>query len=128
MGQSAMTDLIHHFEKHLVRMSGGWSKNAEGQKLLFQVVQFESGPIPGIGVIAMLGLSDIPLRLSDTGKTIRQELVMLYRMASGYRNYPGIIQQVAMEAINKGKGYLAREVLGPRGPLFENSALEALYV
>jgi hypothetical protein len=123
-----MNDLIHHMESHLGKIDRGWSRDIDGHKLPFQVVLFERGPIDGAKAIATLGLSDIPLKLTGDDRLIRQELVMLFRETLGHRNLPGIIQQVAMEAIGKGRGYLHGEVIGPRGRLVEGCSLSALYV
>lgn len=123
-----MSGLIHHLETHLGRIVGGWSQDAEGGKLPFQVVLFDKSPISGTKVLATLGLSAASLRLGDSGKKVRQELVMLFREAFGYRNLPGIMQQVGLTAIKKGKAYSAGEVIGPRGELVTGTQLEALYV
>lgn len=123
-----MSDLVHHLEAHLGAISGGWSQDSQGQKLPFQVVLFESGPIPGTRTLTTLGLSDARLSIGEAGKRVRQELVMLVRDDLGYRNLPFVLQQVALEALAKDRGYLRGEVIGPRGELIQGSALEALYV
>jgi hypothetical protein len=123
-----MSDLVHHLETHLGKISAGWSRDAEGLKRPVQVVLFERGPIPGTRTLATLGLSDVPLRIGDSGKRVRQVLVMLVREEFGYRNLPGVLHQVASEALAKDRGYLRGEVVSPRGPLVEGSAHEALYV
>jgi hypothetical protein len=123
-----MSGLVHHLEAHLGQISCGWSLDAEGRKLPFQVVLFEKGPIPGTRTLSTLGLSDARLRIGASGKRIRQEFVMLIRERFGCRNLPGILQQLALEALEQDRGYVRGDVIGPRGQLVEGSAHEALYV
>jgi hypothetical protein len=120
--------LVDHFESFLGLITSGWSKDADGNRVPFQVVTFEAGPIEGTRTFATLGLSHRRLALGAAGRTFRQELVMLAREEFGRRNLPGLLQQVGLQAIASGRGYLKGEVLGPRGQLFEGTALEAFYV
>src|SRR5690349_20286306 len=98
-----MSDLVHHLEAHLGAISAGWSQDAEGRSLPFQVALFEKGPIPGTRTLTTLGLSDSRLRLGEGGKRVRQELVILVREQFGYGNVPGVLQQMASEALAKDK-------------------------
>jgi hypothetical protein len=123
-----MSGLFEHFEKHLGHVVSGWSKDAEGKKLPFQVAVFQRSPIAGAQVLATLGLSDVPLRVGGTGRRLRQELVMMFRESEGPRNLPGILQQVGLEALVKDQAYAVGDILGPRGELRTGSTLEALYV
>ena len=127
-GEPEMIDLVQHLEGHLGRMSSGWSRDATGKKLPFQVGLFDDGPIAGTGGLATLGISHEVLRLGAGARTGRQELVMLYRHGASYRNLPGILQQVGMRALHDKRCYLRGEVIGPNGPLTDGSRLEALYV
>jgi hypothetical protein len=77
----------------------------------------------------MLGLSNTSLPPPGKfGQLIRHELLLLARESFGRQNIPALVQQVAQEAIDRNRAYLAGDVIGPRGVLFENTALEALYV
>jgi hypothetical protein len=122
-----MRDLVGHLERHLGPIGFGWSKDADGRRLPFQIVEFEKGPITGTHVLATLGLSDRALQMDD-GRRVRQELVMILRQDVGPRNLPGVMQQVALEALERDRAYLRGEVLGPRGDLVEGTHLQALYV
>ena len=123
-----MSDLIQHLEIHLGQIVGGWSQHEEGKRLPFQIALFERGPVPGSRTLATLGLSDVRLKLGETERRTRQELVLAFRDDFGYRNLPGVLQQVGLEAIQRDRAYLAGEVIGPRGELITGSELEALYV
>lgn len=122
-----MGDLVDHLERHLGLVAGGWATDADGRKMPFQVVTFERGPFQGARVLATLGLSHAPLRLGDA-RAVRQELIVMFRESDGPRNLPGVLQQVAEEALARGTAYSAGDVLGPRGELVPGSSLEALYV
>jgi hypothetical protein len=52
----------------------------------------------------------------------------MYRDADGPRNLPGILQQLALEAIAKDRAFSVGDVAGPRGELRAGATLEALYV
>jgi hypothetical protein len=121
-----MRTIIDHLEDALGPIVGGWSLDADGSKLPVQIALFTHGPIPGTCALATIGLSNHALSLGD--KTVRQELVMLFREQDGPRNLPAVMQELAMSAFRAHRGYLRGEVIGPRGPLFENSRYEALYV
>jgi len=41
---------------------------------------------------------------------------------------PSLLQQMGSEALKKGVAYLRGDVIGPRGPLFNGSSLQAVYV
>lgn len=118
--------LIEHMERTLGPITGGWAKDASGQQLPFQVVDFEGGPIAGTRTVATLGVSN--RALPQPSGHVRLELVMLYRTEDGYQNYPQLLQQVATAALADNRAYLRGDVIGPRGPLHEGSRFEALYV
>jgi hypothetical protein len=120
--------VVDHLEQYLGRILHGWSMDEDGQKLPFQVVQFERSPIQGAQVLATLGLSHVPLRVGNTQRRLRQELIMMFRESDGPRNLPGILQQIGLEALARDRAYAVGEVIGPRSELQTGSALEALYV
>jgi hypothetical protein len=53
---------------------------------------------------------------------------MLARTQAIPENLGPLLQQVAVEAVTRGRAYLRGEVIGPRGPLFKDSTVTALYV
>jgi len=89
---------------------------------------FKGGPIQNILTLATLGLSKVHLKLRKSGKLIRQELVFLLRDTAGTRNLPGVLQELVHEILQRGEALPRGIVIGPRGPLLEDSTVEALYV
>jgi hypothetical protein len=123
-----MTDLVQHLEAHLGSICKGWSRGEDLEDQGFQVVSFEGAPVEDAAVFATLGVSNFPLRSRVSGKEIRQEFVFLAGRSFGVRNIPAVLQSIGREVIRTGDALLRGDVLGPRGPLFESSELEALYV
>lgn len=119
--------LVEHFEQHLGRIESGWSKNADGAAMPFQVVRFLNPAGPGTIGFATLGLSRHELHGSQPDQTIRCELLML--VLDGWRDgpIPGIMQQVGRDILSNHHAPLRGEVIGPYGPLVGSSQLEALY-
>ncbi|MDR6881017.1 hypothetical protein J2X61_002766 [Bacillus sp. 3255] len=116
-------------ERHPGTIQYCWSKDADGNKLPFQIVKYSNGhPFSGTTTYSTLGLSNDTLKSSVSGKQIRQELVFVSDSTFGDKNIPGIIQQVGLKALNNKMAYLRGDVIGPYGSLFDNSRLEALYV
>lgn len=88
--------LVQQIEHTIGPISRGWSRDADGNKLPFQVVLGSGSPVPNMQVLSTLGLSEKPLETS--GRYFRQEVVMMFRGSDGERNLPGLMQQVGMEA------------------------------
>ncbi|MDQ0418971.1 hypothetical protein J2Z48_003195 [Croceifilum oryzae] len=118
-----MSDYIDFLESHLGEIEAGTSK-IEG----FQVARFTKGPFPGTVTYSTLGMSHHYLKSPVSNKEIRMELFFVSYSEPEYDNIPGILEQVGREALEKHQAYLAGEVIGPRGKLFEGTQLEALYV
>lgn len=106
----------------------GWTHNADGEKQPFQVVRFRETPVREAVTFSTLGLSRYELHSPVSGKHIRHELILSVPASSAEGAVPGVLQQVAQEAIASGHAYLRGDVIGTRGALFEGSLLEALYV
>jgi Suppressor of fused protein (SUFU) len=119
------TSVANHLEMHLGLIQEGWSENADGVSLPFQVVRLNPMSGHDVDLFATLGLSNFKLRSRTSAKSIRCELVI---MAHGRaRALVGVLQQVATELIEAQWALLRGDVVGPRGPLVEGSLLEALY-
>jgi hypothetical protein len=123
-----VAEFVDHIERCLGPIQKGWSKYADGQRLSFQVILAGGGPITGAQLLLTLGLSDTPLRVGKTPRRLHQELMFMIRASDGPRNLPGLLQQVALEALTKDEAYGVGDVLGSRGELYAGSPLEALFV
>lgn len=120
--------LVEHLERFLGPIEAGWSQDADGTKMPFQIVRFAGGSGPGTVSFSTLGLSRIPLHSSVSGKEIRHELLVLTPDSLRDGPLPALIHQVAMIAVHSGHAFLRGDVVGPRGPLVPGSTLEAIYV
>src|SRR5215470_14938988 len=116
-----MSDLIEHLESHLGPIDSGWSKDADGQRMPFEVVLFKGGPISNTLTLVTLGLSKTQLRSRQSGKLIRHELVLIVRDGTGPRNLPRVVQELGQDLLLRGEAILRGDVIGPRGPLLEGS-------
>lgn len=123
-----MTGLVRHLEHFLGPMSGGWQYDADGGATPFQVAQFQQLPNLNTLAITTLGLSRRALKSRSSGKEIHQELLVLMPKSCGAGPVPGQLQQVGRELWDTGVALLRGDVIGPRGPLFRRSVLEAYYV
>ena len=135
-----MSELIDHLETHLGRIVAGWSQDADGWKLPFQVALLEQGrrtqwsqagqgsPVSAARVLVTLGLSSTPLRIGDTGRRVKHELVLLLRERFGYRHLCGVLQQVGLKALQRDRAYSAGEVVGPLGAFIPGPSSEAVYI
>lgn len=117
--------LIDHLERFLGEIEVGWSGTPEAPDTSFQVVRFARRAFGGV-VFATIGLSKHELRSRVSAKRIRQELMMIVPSPAD-RRAPGLLQQVAGEAVESGDAILRGDVIGPRGRLFDGSEMEALY-
>ena len=116
-----MTTVLDHLEAFAGGITRGWQVDADEKVLPFQVVQTKGGPYPGTTTISTLGLSNFPLPNRKSGtesKMIRHELLMIAPADSVPPNIVGIMQQVGLEAIERGAAFLHGELIGPRGELF----------
>lgn len=119
--------LVEHLERFLGEVDVGWSKDADGFGLPFQVVRFAPGAMARCAVFSTLGLSTTPLRSRHSGKSIRHEFMMIVPERLSEGPVPGLLQQVGLDVVASGSALLRGDVLGPRGPLFAMSKMEALY-
>ena len=118
--------IVSHFETHLGPMMGGWERGADGKKVPFTVVRFDSTPFKGCSAFATIGLSKYPLHSSTSTNVIRQELFMIVRDSTTL-GIPSLLQTIGCHLIDDCKALLRGEVVGPRGPLWNGSKLEAVY-
>jgi hypothetical protein len=93
----------------------------------FDVLQFDSAPNTGAVTFATVGLSSYPLQSAQSGRQIKQELLMTCLESQKELNIPAILQQVGAERRRRQQALLRGELIGPRGPLFPGRSLTALY-
>lgn len=117
-------NVLEHLESFLGETDGGW-KDPPGETWPFYVLGFSHGPIKDSLTLSTLGLSDFELECG--AKRIRHELMFMTRQSFGSRNIPAILHDVGVEAIERKHPYLRGEVIGPRGKLFPDTELEALF-
>lgn len=122
-----MPHLVEHLERYLGTISGGWSKDADGNPQHAQVLKFDDAPLDGVAAYSTLGLSRHALALPGKA-SIRMEFLMMVRRGHFERYVPSIMQQLVEEVIHEGRAPLRGEVIGPRGPLDPDTRLEAFLV
>jgi hypothetical protein len=118
--------LIGHLERHLGQIQEGWSKDATGEQLPFQVVRFDDTPVVGASSFSTLGLSRTTLH-GPGQRSFHQELMFASYKRYETWNIPALLQQLGSQALSRGSAYLRGECIGPRGRLFPASVLEAVY-
>lgn len=119
--------LAEHLERFLGQIDVGWSRDADGFELPFQVVRFAPGTLSGCVALSTLGLSSTALTSRGSGKAIRQELMMIVPERLREGPVPGLLQQVGLDVLASGSALLRGDVFGPLGSLFAMSKMEALY-
>jgi Suppressor of fused protein (SUFU) len=119
--------LVGHLEARLGLVTGGWSKDPDGQPWEFRVAAFVNGVIPGVESFATIGLSRHDLVSPTSGRRLRLEFVVGERGGPGADYLPGLVGQVAGELLASGRALLRGDVMGPRGPLAPGSRMEAWY-
>src|SRR5579871_2861200 len=122
-----MSDLIAHLEKYLGRIQGGWSKTFDGDPMPFNVAVCENGVLQGTTAFVTVGLSHSPLPAPASDKLIRHELLMVAWTEQSKVGIPGVLQQLGNEALQRHTAFLRGDVIGPRGVLFPDTPLEAIY-
>ena len=119
--------LIDHVERFLGPISKGWKNDHAGVALPYAVMLFEATPFRDAVAFVTLGLSNFPMGKSSDGKPIRLELMVLARKGAGLP-VPDALQRISNEMLARKKPVLRGEVIGPFGPLWDGTQLEAFYV
>jgi hypothetical protein len=113
-----MTALPAHLEKYLGPMDGGWSVDATGREMPFQVARFPEAGDSDTVAFATLGLNRFPLKSARTGRTLHQELLLLLPGSLVNGPAPAVLQQVAVERLETGRAILRGDVVRRSGSLF----------
>jgi hypothetical protein len=123
-----MDNFIQFLEHHLGTIECGWNQDDRGERLPVQIAKYSKGPFSGTKTFSTLGLSKVPLTSYVSRKQIWQELIFISYSNIGNLNIPALLTQVSQMALDSRTAFLRGEVIGPYGPIFEDSNLEALYV
>lgn len=88
------------------------------------ILEFKEKPSKGFNTYVTVGLSQT--QLPSEGKLFRQELLMSLPDVISSTEVAPILVGVGEELINRHRGLHNAEILGRRGPLFENFKQESL--
>lgn len=120
--------IAEHLEKHLGPMHGGTKvRLAKGRRApeIF-IASFPDRPVNRAITYSTLGLSEYELEQEDGGN-LRQELLFSCRLPRDRDEPVSLLMAVAADVISAGRALPRGHVVGPAGPLIEDSRLEALY-
>ncbi len=87
-----MAGLIEHLEASLGPTRGGFTIDADGARMPFQIAQFDGRPVADMVTLVTLGFGEYRLRLAHS--RVRQELLFAARPRFTPGSLPGIVQQV----------------------------------
>lgn len=118
-----MQPFVEHIERTLGEIVHGWNHDWP-----FYVLRFDGGPIEDCRTFVTLGLSDHVFTCAESKKEMRHELVIMAKSEWQDRNIPAILHQVGTELLATHHPLLRGHVIGPRGELFEDTQMRALYV
>ncbi|PSL41050.1 suppressor of fused protein SUFU [Planomicrobium soli] len=122
-----MKSIISFLEEHLGKLEAGWLSLEMDCQHDFQVNLFDDVPFEGATTYSTIGVSEYPLWDAKHTRFF-QEAIIISKKEFGVENIPGILMQVADRLLASKHLMLRGNVIGPAGPLFESSKLEALYV
>jgi len=116
--------VLAYLESHLGTPGREW-RFQHDNGALYQVIQFVGQPVSGASTYASVGLSSRAL-LRD-GVAMRQEL--LFACYDRFESWgpEKIVAVIARVLMSQGNALSQGELLGPAGPLFPDSTLEAMY-
>lgn len=119
--------LVDHIERFLGPISKGWKKDHGGVALPYAVTLLEATPFRDTVAFVTLGLSNFPMARGSNVKPIRLELMVLARKGASLP-VPDALQRISNEMLASQKPVLRGDVIGPHGPLWADTELEAFYV
>ncbi|MBM7094426.1 suppressor of fused domain protein [Bacillus sp. H-16] len=123
-----MSKFIDFLEEQIGEIERGWIKDPSGKQLPFQIVKFSEGPLEETNAYCSLGLSNELLGEALEGEHVRQELVFASYNQFEEEAIPFILQNVVQMAIRSNTPFRRGDVIGPYGPMFGDSLMEAFYV
>ena len=124
-----MPSLPDHIELHCGRIHRGWSGTSVGEDWPFQIIEMRGGSLAGISVFSTLGLSKYPLLNYAKHTSIQQELIFVSQTQTGERNIPALLLDLGTEAVNSGRAYTIKTLVGPRqSNVVVGTGFSALYL
>lgn len=124
--QKVSKNLLNHVEENIGTIKEGWILPKQNKNI--QVVKIEPKDIPESNCFLSIGLSNTLYPLNRSEKKIRLELFLLLPNDHEPSYAPSIIEDAMIEMQISGKAFLRGDVIGPKGEIFENSKMTALYV
>jgi hypothetical protein len=121
----ARTKLLKYVEGILGEVDVGSVLTDVSQTRRYFVTHFANTPIRGATTFMTLGLSEH--RLTQPSGSIRQELLFAHYDRFQRVHADELITAVARERLESHRALLHGDVLGPAGPLAEDTEMEALY-
>lgn len=116
--------LSDHIEEFLGQIATRYAKNVSGEELPFQVVHCPRG-IEGLQSFSTLGLSNYPLECR--GRHIQQELMISVLNKFGSLNIAGLLQQLAIRALERQAAFAPGDVIAAPHALFDGKPFCSLY-
>lgn len=121
--------VVRHLEHHLGPILRGWDLEEDGDLPPVQIVEFDGGPALGAGVLTTLGLSTQPLSVLRGGRSLRQELVLIFGgEVGGAEHFAGVLGDVAVDAMISGRALCPGDVIAPRDPIVSGGTVSGFYV
>lgn len=116
---------IDHIEAHLGPIRRKFSGPIGKLEAATGLLSFEGRPFDEATTVLTCGLSHHPLE-QDSGRGIRQELVMCGFTESVGSEFANVLDRVSSDFLEIHKPLKRGQVIGPRGPLLKGASVEAL--
>jgi hypothetical protein len=116
--------LDDHIEEFLGPIKKRYEKSISGEKLPFQVVHCPRG-IEGLHTYSTLGLSNYPLECR--GRHIQQELMISVLNQFAGLNIAGLLQQLAIRALERQAAFAPGDVIASPHQLFDGKPFCSIY-
>jgi hypothetical protein len=125
MTESQIPPLIAHLEKHLGVIANGSQFVDLGQTGV-QVVRFDDVPFVGAVTFSTLGLSRHQLHQFSEQAIWQEQLLCAYKRFAP-RGINRLLYSLALGILERHHAPARGDLVGPAGPIFEGSTLEAFY-
>lgn len=121
--------LVQHIELLFGIIQAGFNVPADLPKTPgVQYVTCKGGTVPNVTVLSTLGLSRHELVSSGSGKSVRQELFVMFREGQENGITAGLLHQIAKDTLESNRAILRGDYVRRSGSLISGTNLVALYV